>query len=76
MKKLLFTLILSLILVNCKDEPLVVVAKQENHYNHQIFEENKLPPRATFFGFESANIDQKKNPNDLVTLMANGNSIL
>ncbi|APQ16749.1 glycoside hydrolase family 2 TIM barrel-domain containing protein [Maribacter hydrothermalis] len=42
-------------------KPLLSVPEQKNHFNHQIFEENKLSPRATFFGFESKEILQKEN---------------
>ena len=61
MKKLAFTLFGLLILFSCEKEPLKEVSKQENHYNHQIFEENKLPPRATYFGFENTEIENKEN---------------
>jgi len=36
------------------------IPSQTFHFNHQIFEENKLAPRATFFGFESENISEKE----------------
>jgi beta-galactosidase len=39
---------------------LAPVAEQNNHFNHQIFEENKLPPRATFFSFENSSVQQKE----------------
>ncbi|WP_108809224.1 glycoside hydrolase family 2 TIM barrel-domain containing protein [Aquimarina spinulae] len=45
---------------SCSKEPLQPVSEQTNHFNHQVFEENKLPPRATFFGFESKLIKQKE----------------
>ncbi|PCH74902.1 MAG: beta-galactosidase [Flavobacteriaceae bacterium] len=44
---------LVVLLVACKQQELSPIPVQENHYNHQIFEENKLAPRATFFEFES-----------------------
>ncbi|MGB5498320.1 MAG: glycoside hydrolase family 2 TIM barrel-domain containing protein, partial [Maribacter sp.] len=68
MKKILFVLIGALVLSNCKDKPLPSVAKQENHYNHQIFEENKLPPRATYFGFESPKILNKEESQRFLSL--------
>ena len=68
MKKILFVLIGSLILFNCKDKSLPTVAKQENHYNHQIFEENKLPPRATYFSFETSEISKKEESNRFLSL--------
>lgn len=48
-------------LVSCNQNPLPEVAEQVNHYNHQIFEENKLPPRATFFALESQEIESKED---------------
>lgn len=55
--KLKFALfvILGVTLMSCKQNDLPV-AEQVNHYNHTIFEENKLPPRATFFAVESAEV--------------------
>ncbi len=68
MKKFVYTILGLLILVNCKKQPLTLVAKQENHYNHQIFEENKLPPRATYFGFETPEIENKENSKRFIDL--------
>jgi len=47
-------------ITSCKQESLEVVAEQVNHFNHEIFEENKLPPRATFFASESPEIEAKE----------------
>ncbi|MEP0266560.1 glycoside hydrolase family 2 TIM barrel-domain containing protein [Dokdonia sp.] len=52
----------------CKQTPLPEVATQTYHYNHQIFEENKLPPRASYFGFESAVILEKENSKRFLNL--------
>ncbi len=57
-----------MLLFHCKDKPLRSVAKQENHYNHQIFEENKLPPRATYFSFESSKILNKEESERFLSL--------
>ena len=54
----------SLLLVafaSCNINPLLPAPEQVYHYNHEIFEENKLPPRATFFAFESPEIETKEN---------------
>ena len=59
----LLSIILFCITVSCKEEALSDVAEQTNHFNHKIFEENKLPPKATFFGFETADILDKKSQN-------------
>jgi len=55
-------LVLFLVIIHgCKQKPLPEVAEQVNHFNHQIFEENKLPPRATFFSLEFPEIEAKEN---------------
>ncbi|WP_411029288.1 glycoside hydrolase family 2 TIM barrel-domain containing protein [Spongiimicrobium sp. 3-5] len=46
--------------LGCQKQPLKLVPEQTFHYDHKIFEENKLPPRATFFGFESDTISEKE----------------
>ncbi|PHR72850.1 MAG: beta-galactosidase [Lutibacter sp.] len=61
MKKITTILLLSIVSFSCKQKPLTEVAEQKNHFNHQIFEENKLPPRATFFAFENPDISEKEN---------------
>jgi len=59
------------ILSSCAEEPLQPVAKQASHFNHQVFEENKLAPRATFFGFEKEGLSEKENSKRFLSL--NGN---
>lgn len=49
------------LLFGCKPKDFTPIAKQEFHYNHQVFEENKLAPRATFFAFENPDISSKEN---------------
>ena len=68
MKKLFYIFIVALVLFNCNKGPLNAVAKQENHYNHQLFEENKLPPRATYFGFETAEVLNKEESKRFLSL--------
>ncbi len=58
--KLLYILLFCIAL-GCKKTPLIEIPDQTFHYNHKIFEDHKLPPRATYFGFESANILDKEN---------------
>ncbi len=65
--KLSHILILCLAL-GCKQTPLPEVAEQTFHYNHKIFEDNKLPPRATYFGFESSEILKKENSKRFLNL--------
>ncbi len=59
---------LSALVISCKQEYLPGVPKQVNHFNHQIFEENKLPPRATFFGFESEAISNMESSKRYLSL--------
>ncbi|MDT0552946.1 glycoside hydrolase family 2 TIM barrel-domain containing protein [Urechidicola vernalis] len=47
-------------LISCEKEKLQSVPSQENHFNHEIFEENKLDPRATFFAFENSKVSTKE----------------
>ena len=61
-------ILLSLVFLQCKQESLTKVAEQAYHYNHKIFEENKLPPRATFFAFENSAITQKENSKRFMSL--------
>ena len=49
-------------------EPLSKIPEQVNHFNHKIFEENKLPPRATFFAFESEKISNMQNSRRFLNL--------
>jgi len=44
------------------------VPEQVNHFNHEIFEEHKLPPRATYFGFESEEVRNKENSTRYLSL--------
>jgi len=62
-------ILISLIFVtSCKQEPLESVAEQTFHYNHEIFEENKLAPRATFFASEDDNIVEKEDSKRFMNL--------
>ena len=66
-KKYLIILLFS-VLWSCKKKPLEKISEQKNHFNHQIFEENKLPPRASFFAFETDNISEKENSTRFLSL--------
>ncbi|PIB38269.1 glycoside hydrolase family 2 TIM barrel-domain containing protein [Maribacter sp. 4G9] len=65
-----YALIIFLLFVfaNCKQDPLSEVPEQVNHFNHKIFEENKLAPRATFFSFESDAISDRENSKRFLSL--------
>ncbi len=53
---------------SCQQKELTAVSEQTYHYNHQIFEEHKLAPRASFFAFENPEIDLKENSNRYYSL--------
>ena len=53
---------------SCQKKELVKVAEQKYHFNHQIFEENKLAPRASFFAFENSKIIKKENSKRFLSL--------
>ena len=59
MKKiiLLFSVLITL---SCRQELFKEVPAQTFHYNHQKFEDHKLPPRASFFAFENPGITEKE----------------
>ncbi|WP_299397147.1 glycoside hydrolase family 2 TIM barrel-domain containing protein [uncultured Gelidibacter sp.] len=65
--KFLSALILC-VLVGCKTATLLEVPTQTSHFNHEIFEDHKLAPRATYFGFESADIHKKENSKRFLSL--------
>lgn len=68
MRNVFLILSASILFIGCNREPLVPIAEQKNYYNHEIFEENKLAPRATYFGFESVAILEKKNSKRFIDL--------
>lgn len=53
---------------SCNKKYLQPVPEQKNHFDHQIFEENKLSPKAAFFGFESKLIKQKEKSKRFLNL--------
>jgi beta-galactosidase len=54
--------------LGCQHEPLIEIAEQVYHYNHTVFEENKLTPRATFFAFENESIEDKEHSKRFLSL--------
>ena len=54
-------LMLQLVVIGCNQNSLQEVSEQVKHFDHQIFEDNKLPPRATFFALESQELTSKEN---------------
>ncbi len=58
--KYIALIIITINLLSCNQKPLPPVSEQVFHFNHEIFEENKLAPRSTYFGFESDVIGNKE----------------
>ena len=71
--KILSSVFVVLLLSSCNQKELVHVGAQTYHYNHQIFEENKLAPRATFFAFENQNDFIKENSSRFLNLNGDWN---
>ncbi|MCP4803314.1 MAG: DUF4981 domain-containing protein [Bacteroidetes bacterium] len=67
MKEFLF-LISSFLIFGCHRANLPVVSEQICHFNHKIFEVNKLPPRASFFAFESEGMTSKEDSKRFLSL--------
>ncbi|MBV1923769.1 MAG: beta-galactosidase, partial [Flavobacteriaceae bacterium] len=68
MNKILISLLIIITFLGCKQEELAVVPEQTFHYNHKIFEEHKLAPRASFFTFETDGISEKEKSNRFISL--------
>lgn len=68
MKRFFIYTILLLMVFSCTQKELTPVPAQVNHFNHKIFEENKLPPRATFFPFESASHSEMEESERFMSL--------
>jgi len=74
MNKLYFLSFCSVVVLfmSCQQQELISIPNQENHYNHQVFEENKLAPRASFFEFESKEASEKDKEQSDRFLSLNG----
>lgn len=68
MKLKLLAIIPLFVLTGCKTTTVTEVPKQTFHFNHEIFEENKLAPRATYFGFETSDITDKSQSKRFLNL--------
>lgn len=68
MRLKLLSIILVLIVMGCKTAQISEVPKQTYHFNHEIFEDHKLAPRATFFGFENADLKEKEQSKRFLSL--------
>ncbi len=66
--KLRYILISLVLIVSCEQESLETVAEQTYHYNHKIFEDHKLAPRATFFASEGHDIVKKEDSKRFISL--------
>jgi beta-galactosidase len=68
MKSILLYISLFFLIVSCNKKPLPEIPDQVNHFNHQIFEENKLAPRASYFRFESSDLSEKEKSKRFLSL--------
>ncbi|WP_431125644.1 glycoside hydrolase family 2 TIM barrel-domain containing protein [Flagellimonas flava] len=68
MKRVFIGCIALVNLLGCTRPQLPEVPEQKYHFNHHIFEENKLSPRATFFAMESFEVDSKENSKRFLSL--------
>ncbi|MBC9796255.1 glycoside hydrolase family 2 TIM barrel-domain containing protein [Sinomicrobium weinanense] len=68
MKKLYVLFAAAALWQGCGKQQLEKVPEQTYHYDHRIFEEHKLPPRATFFGLESSGVDRKEDSRRFLSL--------
>ena len=59
MKLRYFLILTTCLILSCNQETLPKVPEQTFHYNHEIFEDNRLEPRASFFAFENESITSK-----------------
>lgn len=66
--KLLGSITLFATVLGCKTAVLVEVPKQTYHFNHEIFEDHKLAPRATYFGFENSGLKEKEQSKRFMSL--------
>jgi len=66
--KYLFLLLGLSLIVSCGEESLSEVPEQTFHYDHKIFEDNRLDPRASFFAFENNNLQEKEESKRFISL--------
>lgn len=67
MKHFYYLYFCSLLITACTPS-MEPVAEQRFHYNHEVFEENKLPPRASFFATEKEETILKENSERFMSL--------
>lgn len=68
MKLRYFLISITTIILSCNQETLPEVPEQTFHYNHEIFEDNRLEPRASFFAFENEAITNKEQSKRFLNL--------
>lgn len=68
MKLKLIFIVFFCFFLSCNKQELTKIPEQKNHYNHKIFEENRLEPRANFFAFENSVISKKENSRRFISL--------
>lgn len=69
--KNIILLLSTFVLFTCKQVALDAVPEQISHYNHEIFEDNKLAPRASFFAFENDTIPANRSYKYSFTIQPN-----
>lgn len=67
-QKFFFIIVLVTIISSCSKNNLPEVPRQANHFNHEIFKENRLDGRADFFAFENEFLREKENSNRFMSL--------
>jgi beta-galactosidase len=67
-QKFFFIIVLATIISSCSKNNLPEVPRQANHFNHEIFKENRLDGRADFFAFENEFLREKENSNRFMSL--------
>ncbi len=69
LKAVITIFIIILLTMSCtSQEALQPIGEQINHENHQVFEEYKLEPRATFFATETEGIKRKEESKRFIEL--------
>ncbi|MFD0796117.1 glycoside hydrolase family 2 TIM barrel-domain containing protein [Maribacter chungangensis] len=67
LKHTLFSFLL-VALASCDNTRLKPVPEQISHFDHTVFEDNKLSPRASFFGYESSTVSSMEDSGRFLSL--------
>ncbi|MBV1928275.1 MAG: beta-galactosidase, partial [Gammaproteobacteria bacterium] len=66
--KLRYLILVLITMFGCKQENFEEIPEQIFHYNHEVFEDNRLEPRAAFFPFESSSLTNKDRSKHFLSL--------